>query len=103
MTRSQRSRNVHVPLEEKTLGSSDTDGINKIEANTMLGQVLRAMRQLPERDRAVLAIVCIEGLSYKDCAETLGVPIGTVMSRLARARHRLYKLLYRKDASMCKH
>lgn len=97
MTRSQRSRSMHVPLEERTLRSTGANCKNKIEASIMLRQVLQAMGQLSENDRVVLALVCIEGLSYNDSAATLGVPMGTVMSRLARARHRLHELVYSKD------
>lgn len=103
MTRSKRSRSVHVPLEERSFGSTGANGKNKIEASIMLRQVLQAMGQLSESDRAVLALVCIEGLSYKDSAATLGVPMGTVMSRLARARHRLHELVYSKDTFAYEH
>ena len=103
MTRSKRSRSVHVPLEKRTLRSTDANSKNKIEASIMLRQVLQAMEQLSESDRVVLALICIEGLSYKDSAATLGVPIGTVMSRLARARHRLHELVYSKDTFVYKH
>ena len=46
----------------------------------------------------MLALVSIEGLSYRDAAEQLSVPIGTVMSRLSRARSRLMALVGRSDA-----
>jgi RNA polymerase sigma-70 factor (ECF subfamily) len=49
-------------------------------------EVERALAVLPEEQRAVLALVAVEGLSYREAAEVLEVPIGTVMSRLARAR-----------------
>jgi RNA polymerase sigma-70 factor, ECF subfamily len=52
----------------------------------MLSKVDRIVAQLPEEQRAVLLLVCAEGYSYKEAAESLNVPIGTVMSRLARAR-----------------
>ncbi len=97
MTRSQWSRREHVPLEERTFRSTGANGENKIEASIMLRQVLKAMEQLSESDRAVLALVCIEGLSYKDGAATLAVTMGTLMSRLARARHRLHELVYSKN------
>ncbi len=45
----------------------------------------RALLKLESR-REVLLLVCVEGLSYRETAETLGLPMGTVMSRLARAR-----------------
>jgi RNA polymerase sigma-70 factor (ECF subfamily) len=47
------------------------------------------MAELPAEQREVLAMVAIEGHSYREVADTLGVPIGTVMSRLARARAKL--------------
>jgi RNA polymerase sigma-70 factor, ECF subfamily len=56
------------------------------EQNVMYGQMIDAVQQLPERQRDVLLLVGIEGLSYRDAAEVLKIPIGTVMSRLRRAR-----------------
>jgi RNA polymerase sigma-70 factor (ECF subfamily) len=53
---------------------------------------LRAFARLPEEQRAVLMLVAVEGLGYRDAAEVLDVPIGTVMSRLSRARAALSKL-----------
>lgn len=51
-----------------------------------LGQTMAALMGLPEEQREVLVLVALEGLSYKDVAEILGLPLGTVMSRLGRAR-----------------
>jgi RNA polymerase sigma-70 factor (ECF subfamily) len=48
--------------------------------------IARALATLPDDQRAVLLLVMLEGLSYRDVADVQGVPIGTVMSRLARAR-----------------
>jgi RNA polymerase sigma-70 factor, ECF subfamily len=45
--------------------------------------------ELPEAQTSVVYLTCVEGYSYKDAAEHLGVPIGTVMSRLASARAKL--------------
>ena len=54
------------------------------------GQLLnQALDELPPEFREVLVLLELEGLSYKEIAEVVGIPIGTVMSRLARARHRL--------------
>jgi RNA polymerase sigma-70 factor, ECF subfamily len=51
-----------------------------------LGQTMAALMSLPEEQREVLVLVALEGLAYKDVAEVLGLPLGTVMSRLGRAR-----------------
>lgn len=49
-------------------------------------QVGQAIMLLPEGQRSLLILVCLEGFSYREAAELLELPIGTVMSRLARAR-----------------
>jgi RNA polymerase sigma-70 factor (ECF subfamily) len=49
----------------------------------------RALERLPLEFREVIVLYDLEGLSYKELASTLGVPVGTVMSRLSRARRRL--------------
>lgn len=51
--------------------------------------VLQALRELPEGFRAALYLADVEGYPYKEVAEIMGVPIGTVMSRLHRGRQRL--------------
>jgi RNA polymerase sigma-70 factor (ECF subfamily) len=55
--------------------------------------VVRAMNQLTIGHRQMLLLIGVEGLSYREVADELGLPIGTVMSRLARARERLRVLL----------
>jgi len=62
------------------------DGRTITEARMELGAVGDAMADLPEEQRTVLMLVCVEGMRYREVAEMLEVPIGTVMSRLARAR-----------------
>lgn len=54
-----------------------------------LQQLEAAINALPEDNRAVLMLIVVEGYSYGEAAEILDIPIGTVMSRLSRARHRL--------------
>lgn len=51
--------------------------------------LLRALASLPDDQRAVLLLVGLEQLAYKEASEVLGVPLGTVMSRLSRARERM--------------
>jgi RNA polymerase sigma-70 factor, ECF subfamily len=55
--------------------------------------VIRAMNQLSFEHRQILLLVGVEGLSYREIVGELGIPVGTVMSRLARARERLRALL----------
>lgn len=54
-----------------------------------LARTMAALMDLPEEQRAALVLVAFEGLAYKDAAEILGLPLGTLMSRLARARDAL--------------
>lgn len=57
------------------------------------GELLKAIAALPEEQRSVVLLVSVEDLSYAEAAQTLGIPIGTVMSRLARGRERLQRAL----------
>jgi RNA polymerase sigma-70 factor (ECF subfamily) len=57
-------------------------------------EVVKAVEKLPPLHREVVLLVDVEGMSYKDAAEVMGVPIGTVMSRLHRARQQLQRHLY---------
>jgi RNA polymerase sigma-70 factor (ECF subfamily) len=54
-----------------------------------VGELDRVLQRLPVQQREVLLLVTVEELSYTEAATVLGVPVGTVMSRLARARERL--------------
>lgn len=56
------------------------------EAHVRLADVQRAFMTLPEEQRAALHLVVVEGLSYGEAARALGIPPGTLMSRLSRAR-----------------
>jgi RNA polymerase sigma-70 factor (ECF subfamily) len=63
-----------------------SDGRPIMEARLTLKATLEAVMQLPEDQRAVILLVVVEGFSYREAADVLGVPIGTVMSRVSRAR-----------------
>ena len=65
------------------------DGRRVVEARSDARVVRQVIAELPEEQRVVLMMVTVDGLSYKETAEALDVPMGTVMSRLARARARL--------------
>ena len=56
-------------------------------------ELMRALDELPEDQRSVLLLVTVEDLPYAEAARILGVPIGTVMSRLSRAREKLRRSL----------
>jgi RNA polymerase sigma-70 factor (ECF subfamily) len=60
--------------------------VRRIEARLALDEVRRAVDRLPADQRTALLLVTVDGLSYKEAAEIVRVPIGTIMSRLARAR-----------------
>jgi RNA polymerase sigma-70 factor (ECF subfamily) len=63
-----------------------SDGRSVTESRLTLAAVFNAMSRLPPEQQVLVTLVCVDGLSYKEAAETLDMPIGTVMSRLARAR-----------------
>ena len=67
-------------------------GEGPILSRLVLSEVQRAIDSLPLDQREVLVLVCGEDLTYREAADILHVPIGTVMSRLARARKRLVEL-----------
>lgn len=69
------------------------DGEQAIHNQITLTQIDAAMNQLPDEQRSIMALVAVQGMSYKEVAETLGIPAGTVMSRLARARVALANFL----------
>ncbi|MDL2402821.1 RNA polymerase sigma factor [Rhizobium mayense] len=65
------------------------DGARQTETHILAGQVLKQVQALPEAQRTAIFLAYVEGLSYREVAEVLDVPIGTVMSRLAAARAKL--------------
>lgn len=69
------------------------DGEAQSEARLKLAEVARAIGALPTQQRDVLLLVCVEDYSYREAAQILSIPIGTVMSRLARARASLNDIL----------
>lgn len=85
-----RQRNAY-SLEE--IEEPAVDGEQAIYDQITLSEVDAAMNKLPDDQRSVMGLVALQGMSYKEAAETLGIPAGTVMSRLARARIALANFL----------
>lgn len=71
--------------EEEGLTVGD-DGDRRIELAVEMGDVDRAMNRLPAEQREAIALVLVEGLAYKEAAEVLDIPMGTLTSRLVRGR-----------------
>jgi RNA polymerase sigma-70 factor (ECF subfamily) len=89
-SRHQQSEQAADTLQHITPGGED---------NAQLQEVAKAMAELAEEQRAALTLVAVEGCSYAEAAEILDVPIGTIMSRVARARQALAeKIGWGKDA-----
>lgn len=83
--RRDRSRGPQVEIADAP-DAGEVDGLAVTESRLMLRAVMAAMDRLPEEQREVLMLVCVEELSYKEAAAILDIPLGTVMSRLSRGR-----------------
>ncbi len=85
-----RSRAVRsaAPIDDRYDIAGD-DGESIALSRLKLEETRAAMERLSDDQRATLLLVAVEGLSYREAADTLGVPIGTIMSRLGRARRAL--------------
>ena len=89
--RAREVRKEDGDVAEERLGSDAP--VRRIEARLALAEIRQAVELLPADQRAVLMLVTVEGLTYKEAAAVAGVPVGTIMSRLARARVALQQLL----------
>jgi RNA polymerase sigma-70 factor (ECF subfamily) len=93
--RAQRSRpedSVGDDLPEQSVRATQTDRLEVRDLD-------RLLQRLPPEQREVLLLVSVEELSYQEVASSLGVPIGTVMSRLSRARERLSAVIEDRDVA----
>ena len=84
----QRRSETFAPEEE-----GEHVGISTTDAQVDAIAVRKAVAQLGEDQRAVVGLVLVEGLAYEEAAQVLGIPVGTVTSRLARAREALQAIL----------
>lgn len=99
----RRMKRTPVPIEPEAVAALGGGDLPDAPARLDLDDALRAMQALPEERRVVLALVAIEGLSYAEVANVLELPVGTVMSRLARGREQLRAILEqapRRDANL---
>jgi RNA polymerase sigma-70 factor, ECF subfamily len=83
--RARKRSGVQIDVEMLENVKGD-DGRQITEERSALARAREAIAALPDEQRALVALVIIDGQSYKDAAAILDIPIGTVMSRLARAR-----------------
>lgn len=82
--RSREVRKEGAEIEDERLGTDESQ--RRADARLALVEVRRAVSRLPVEQRTALLLVTVEGLSYKEAAAVAKVPVGTIMSRLARAR-----------------
>ena len=90
--RARTRRTQTFAVEEEGLDIGD-GGDRAIEAHIELGHVDRALGELPEEQREAVILVLVEGYAYKEAAEMIGCPIGTLTSRLVRGREALMRRL----------
>ena len=88
-----RKRRAETFVAEEEGESVGDAGHRRIEARVELGKVDRAMAELPPEQREIIALILIEGLAYREAAELLDLPMGTVTSRLVRGRQALMEKL----------
>lgn len=79
------------PVDPDTLHDDRTQ--RQLDSSLTLKSVNQGIASLPEDQKAALLLVAVEGLSYKEASETLGIPMGTLTSRIARARTSLKEWL----------
>lgn len=89
--RQQATRGMHVALDAASEHDVRQDAVQ--ETKLIYQDVMDKLARLPEDQRAVLLLIAVEDLTYAEAAKVLSVPIGTVMSRLSRARERLQQEL----------
>lgn len=95
----QRRRETLVDTADPAHDRVGSDGRAIVEDRSELSTTWRLIAAMPEDQRSVLTLVCADGLSYRDAAEVLDIPVGTIMSRLARARKTLAQNLQEPGAT----
>ncbi len=88
-----RARRARTFLPEEEGASVGADTHHEIEARVEMQAVDKAMNNLSAEQREVIALVLVEGLAYREAADLLDIPIGTLTSRLTRGRQALAQML----------
>lgn len=91
--RAHRRRGLVVVANDDDGTQGAFDGASAMQARLEAGEVEQAMARLPDEQRLAVALVLVEGLSYKEAAEVLQIPQGTLTSRLVRGRAALLEQL----------
>ena len=94
-----RKKHIDSDADLSNMDVPGEDGRRTIESRLEWADVRAAIARLPAEQRDVLVLVCIEDASYREAAAILEVPIGTITSRLARARQALAAALTTDEAS----
>ncbi len=87
--RANKVRGIVVEIDD-ALDIVGEDGRKVTDSRLLLNQVIAHIGELTSEQQLLITMVCVDNMSYREAAEALGVPIGTVMSRLARARKALH-------------
>lgn len=88
-----RTRRAQTFVPEDAGAQIGSDAHREIEQRAELADVDRAMATLPSDQREAIALVLVEGFAYREAADMLEIPIGTLTSRLTRGRQALVRLL----------
>ena len=92
-TARSRTRKARLEAPPEAGSNVGVDARPGMEASIDLARVMAAMDRLPDEQREVVALILVEGFGYRETAETLGLPIGTVSSRLVRGRMALLEMV----------
>lgn len=95
--RADRVRGAHLQVVDPDTRQGG-DLARELETGLTLDAVRKFLLTLPDDQRAVMMLVCVEGHSYAEAASAMGVPIGTVTSRLGRSRQALREFVEHSEA-----
>lgn len=85
-TRRIKTRGTEIEIDSPGLSMTGDDGVHITEQRSEFARARAALYSLPDDQRLLMALVVLDGKSYKEASDILEIPMGTVMSRIARAR-----------------